>query len=130
MKLKNKVMVVTGGGSGIGRELVLHLLDKGAEVAAIDINEKTLKETKQIATSQISGDLGDVSGKLSLHVLDITNKEKVELFPEKVIETHGKVDGLINNAGIIQPFVKIKDLEYDAIERVMNVNFYGVLYMR
>jgi short-subunit dehydrogenase len=46
-----------------------------------------------------------------------------------VIARHGAVDGLINNAGIIQPFVRVNDLEYEAIERVMNVNFYGTLYM-
>jgi short-subunit dehydrogenase len=49
--------------------------------------------------------------------------------PQAVIEAHGAVDGLINCAGIIQPFVKVNDLDYDAIERVMNVNFYGTLYM-
>ena len=45
--------------------------------------------------------------------------------PADVIKAHGAVDGLINNAGIIQPFVKINDLEFKAIEKIMNVNFYG-----
>jgi short-subunit dehydrogenase len=49
--------------------------------------------------------------------------------PEKAISEHGAVDGIINNAGIIQPFVKVNDLDYAAIARVMNVNFYGTLYM-
>ncbi len=42
---------------------------------------------------------------------------------------YGYVDGIINNAGIIQPFVRVNDLSYDAIESVINVNFYGTLYM-
>jgi len=49
--------------------------------------------------------------------------------PSAVIEAHGKVDGLINCACIIQPFVKLNDLEYEAIEHVMNVNFWGLMYM-
>lgn len=121
MKVQNKVIVVTGGGNGMGRELVLLLLSKGASVAAIDINEATLKETVELAGGQ--------KDKLSTYVVNITNKEAVEALPAQIIAKHGAVDGLINNAGIIQPFVKLKELDYSALERVMNVNFYGTLYM-
>lgn len=121
MKVQNKTVVVTGGGNGMGRELVLLLLSRGASVAAIDINEATLKETVDLA--------GNHKDKLSTYVVNITNKETVEALPAQIIARHGAVDGLINNAGIIQPFVKLKELGYDAIERVMNVNFYGTLYM-
>ncbi len=62
-------------------------------------------------------------------MLNVTQLEVVEALPAQVIAQHGAVDGLINNAGIIQPFVWVKDLDYQAIERVMNVNFYGTLYM-
>jgi NAD(P)-dependent dehydrogenase (short-subunit alcohol dehydrogenase family) len=121
MKVQNKVIVITGGGNGIGRELVLNLLSKGARVAALDINEAGLKETVQLA--------GDKQDKLSTHVLNITDKEAVAKLPEQVIAKHGAVDGIINNAGIIQPFIRVNDLDFPAIERVMNVNFYGTLYM-
>lgn len=121
MKVQNKVIVVTGGGNGIGRELVLNLLSKGASVAAVDINESALQETAELA--------GDKKDKLSTHVVNITNKDAVASLPEQVISGHGTVDGIINNAGIIQPFVRVNDLDYAVIERVMNVNFYGTLYM-
>jgi short-subunit dehydrogenase len=121
MKVENKVFVVTGGGNGMGREMVLDLLSKGAGVAAIDINEAALQETVNLA--------GDKKGKLSTHILNITDKTAVNALPEQVVSRHGVVDGLINNAGIIQPFVKIKDLDDAVIERVMNINFYGALYM-
>src|SRR5687768_4759045 len=121
MKVKNKVIVVTGGGNGIGRELVLNLLVKGASVAAVDINESALGETVKLA--------GDTKDKLSTHVVNIIDKDTVAALPEQVIAKHGAVDGLINNAGIIQPFVKVNDLDYAAIEKVMDVNFYGTLYM-
>jgi short-subunit dehydrogenase len=121
MLIHNKVIVVTGGGSGMGRELTLQLLKKGAKVATADINEAGLEETKSLAA--------DLAGNLSTHVLNITDKEKVAAFPEEVIRIHGAVDGIINNAGIIQPFIDVKDLDYERIERIMNINFYGTLYM-
>jgi short-subunit dehydrogenase len=99
----------------------LLLLKKGARVAIVDINESTLKETAELA--------GDHQDRLTTHVLNITDKEAVAALPEAVIKAHGAVDGLINNAGIIQPFVKINDLAMKDIERVFNVNFWGVVNM-
>lgn len=121
MKAYNKVIAVTGGGNGMGREMVLQLLGRGARVAAIDISKDALAETEKLA--------GDRKDRLSTHAVDIAKRDAVEKLPKAVIARHGSVDGLINNAGIIQPFVKLKDLEYGAVERVMNVNFYGALYM-
>lgn len=121
MKIQDKVILVTGGGSGIGRQLVLKLLARGASVAAVDINPDSLEETFQLA--------GDRKERLSTHVVDITDRAAVEALPDQVLARHGAVDGVINNAGIIQPFVRIKDLEYDAIQRVMNVNFFGTVYV-
>ncbi len=121
MQVKNKTIIVTGGGSGIGRALVLDLLRHGAQVAAADINDATLQETKQLA--------GEQGKNLSTHILDITDRTAVEQFPKAVMAAHDSVDGVINNAGIIQPFVRINDLDYDAIQKVMQVNFYGMLYM-
>lgn len=121
MKVQNKVIVVTGGGNGMGRELTLNLLAKGAKVFAIDINEAALQETTQLA--------GDKKGNLATQVCNITDKAAVQALPAKVIETFGVVDGIINNAGIIQPFVRLKDLSYEAVDRVLDVNLYGTLYM-
>lgn len=121
MKVAGKVFVVTGAGSGIGKELVRVLLEKGAGVAAVDIHEEALQQLKQSVSEK--------SDRISTHTLDISDKQAVEKLPGKIIEDHGCVDAIINNAGIIQPFVKINDLEYQSIERVMNINFYGTLYM-
>jgi short-subunit dehydrogenase len=121
MKVKDKVIAVTGGGNGLGRELVLNMLSRGANVAAIDLSEAALAETMEMA--------GDKQGSLTTHVANITDKSLVESLPRQIIDKHGTIDGLINNAGIIQPFVKLNELGYDAIERVMNVNFFGTLYM-
>lgn len=121
MRVSGKTIAVTGGGNGIGRQLTLGLLGRGARVAALDINEAGLQETTRLA--------GDKADRLSTHVVNITDREAVEALPDAIVAAHGQIDGLINCAGIIQPFVKLNDLEYDAIERVMNVNFWGLTYM-
>lgn len=119
MKVSGKIIVVTGAGSGMGRELTIQLVKKGARVAMVDIHPEALEQTAELAGRD----------KVSLHVVNITDRETVELLPEQVKSIHGNVDGLINNAGIIQPFVDVKDLDYAVIERVMNVNFYGTFYI-
>ena len=120
MELADKVLVVTGGGNGIGRQVVLELLRRGARVAAVDIREESLDETVELA------DAGD---RLATFAVDITDRTATEAIPQKVIAAHSAVDGLINVAGIIQPFVRLKDLGYDVIERVINVNLYGTIHM-
>ena len=120
MKVSGTTVAVTGGGNGIGRELVLALLDRGASVAALDLSEAGLAQTAELA--------GDRGG-LSTHVVDITDRSAVEALPDAIVAAHGQVDGVINCAGIIQPFVTLADLDYAHIERVMNVNFWGLMYV-
>ena len=120
MNVQGKNIVVTGGGNGVGRKLVLQLLSKGATVFAVDINEDALMETALEAVD---------SRRLYHYVVDISDREAVFRFADAVIKEHGKVDGIINNAGIIQPFLSLKELEMDRIDKVMKINFYGTLYM-
>ncbi|HRN29655.1 MAG TPA: SDR family oxidoreductase [Terrimesophilobacter sp.] len=121
MDVKGKVIVVTGGGNGMGREVVLGLLARGAAVAAADMSKEGLAETAELAKAP--------EGRLSTHVLNVTDRDAVLKFPAAVEKAHGQVDGLVNVAGIIQKFVKISDLSFEEIERVMNVNFWGVVNM-
>jgi short-subunit dehydrogenase len=119
MKVHNKVIVVTGGGSGIGQQLVLILLEKGAAVAAVDINLDGLVETRKLADA--------LASKLSLHQTDISNRESVSRLVADVISRHGCVDAIINNAGVIHPFNSVVELDYNVIERMINVNYFGVI---
>ena len=121
MQIKDKVFVVTGGGNGMGREVVLELIRRGARVAAADLNEAGLAETVTLANAP--------EGHLTIHPLNVSDRDAVLALPDAVIAAHGQVDGLFNVAGIIQPFVKIHELGFDVIERVMNVNFWGVVNM-
>lgn len=119
MKAAGKTFIVTGAGAGMGKQLTLQLLEKGARVAALDLHTEYLEDLKE--------ECSKYGGKLSTHVLNMADKEAVLSLPNTVVGHHGQLDGVFNNAGIIQPFVRINDLDEDAIQRVMNVNFYGVL---
>lgn len=118
MDIAEKVFVVTGGGNGIGREVVLALLNQGGRVAALDLRDEALAETVALASA------GD---RLSTHAVDISDRPAVEKLLAAVQKRHGAVDGLINVAGIIHQFKPISELTFDEIERVMNVNFWGTV---
>jgi len=121
MKVQDKVILVTGAGSGIGRELVLHLLSKGAQVAGVDIAPKSLEQTAELA--------GARAHQFGAFVANVAERPAVEALPEQVLARFGAIDGIINNAGIIQPFCRLNDLEYATIERVWNVNLLGTLFV-
>jgi len=118
VKVANHTIVVVGGANGIGRQVVLELLRRGARVAAVDLRQESLDETASVAAA------GD---RLLTLRADITDRAAVAALPDLVREGLGEPDGLINVAGVIQPFVRLADLDDAAIERVIDVNLYGTI---
>ncbi|HOZ89263.1 MAG TPA: SDR family oxidoreductase [Bacilli bacterium] len=116
MEIKNKKIIVTGAGAGIGQELTWQLISLGAQVIALDINEEGLKITKAKAA---------LPDQVIIVPLNITDREAIN----KLAIDYPEVDIIINNAGIIQPFVNVDKLEMNTINKVMDVNFYGPLYL-
>ena len=119
MQIEGRVFVVTGGGNGVGREVVLGLLARGARVAAVDLRADGLAETVEAARG------GD---RLSTHVVDVTDRAAVEALAVAVVDEYDRVDGLINVAGVIPPFVPFSELDLATMEKVMAVNFWGVVH--
>ena len=117
MKLAGKILVVTGAGSGIGQAVARAAVRRGAKVAAVDLNPETLAAT--VAESAA----------MSAHALNVTDRDAVEALPAQVEERWGAVDGYVHCAGIIQPFVRLKDLDYATIDRVFAVNWSGTLHL-
>ena len=121
MRVTEKVFVVTGGGNGIGREVVLGLLARGGRVAALDISEEGLAATTSLAPAG--------TARLTTHVVDITDRAAVEKLPAEIEAVHRQIDGVLNVAGIVQRFTRVPDLSIEEIERVMAVNFWGVVHV-
>jgi short-subunit dehydrogenase len=119
LKIRDKVFVVTGGANGMGRQVALLLVAKGARVAVVDVDVAGLKETAALTAPQ--------AGRISTHMVDVAERSATSALPDAVVAAHGAVDGLVNVAGIIHRFARLNDLEFGEIERVLNINLYGVL---
>lgn len=117
MKVVGKKIIVTGAGSGIGKELTIQLLRAGATVIALDINKENLENLKKEINKE----------SLYIYPIDVRDAKALAIFKEEYFKMHETIDILINNAGIIQPFENVEKLDDETINRVMEVNFYGPL---
>jgi 3-oxoacyl-[acyl-carrier protein] reductase len=118
-QLDNRVAIVTGSGSkrGIGRTIALTLAKQGAVVVVADINMDGVQETVNAVTE---------AGGIALGVeLNVTSKESVDAMVVKVLQKYGRIDILINNAGISQK-VTVQDMTLEDITRIFNVNMFGL----
>jgi NAD(P)-dependent dehydrogenase (short-subunit alcohol dehydrogenase family) len=113
---------VTGAASGIGRALAVRLAQEGASLAIADVNASELDETVGML-ERISGS----RDKVSAHIVDVSDKERVAEFAREVVEAHGGAHMLINNAGV-GLFGMAEQLSIEDIEWLMGVNFWGVVY--
>lgn len=114
----NKVAVITGAGSGIGRALAQQLSKEGAQLALSDVNMKGLEETQVSLTG---------TGKVKLTQLDVSDRCAFEKYAKDVITEFGQANLLFNNAGVALAQT-VDDCSYDDFEWLMNINFWGVVY--
>ncbi len=117
MRLLDKVCLVTGAGSGIGKETAILFAKEGARVIVNDSNVISGEETAREITEN--------GGEANFIQADVTNPNEVEKMVEKIINDFGRVDVLFNNAGI-SGVGQLHEVELDAWKRVMNVNINGV----
>lgn len=117
--LKGKRVIVTGGGSGIGREICKRFAEEGSEVAVFDLNAEGAAETVNENT--------DIGGKASAYHVDIADRSAVDA-AVAAFQAGGQIDILVNNAGwdVIKPFLQT---DADLWEKVIGINLYGPLNM-
>ncbi|MBW1990317.1 MAG: SDR family oxidoreductase [Deltaproteobacteria bacterium] len=119
MAFKDKVAVVTGGGSGIGRALCEKLAAAGAKVLVSDIDEYQAKAVASAITS--------MGGKALAHKTDVTKSPQVRELVQKALDTHGRLDYMFNNAGV-GVGGEARDLTLKDWKRVLDVNLWGVIH--
>ncbi len=120
MKLQGKVAIVTGGANGIGWEAVKLFAEEGAKVAVADYQV-------QEAEAKIKTLSSDYEGKVVTFQVDVTNRSSVDEMVQAVIDTFGRIDILINNAGITKDAMLSK-MTIENFQRVLEVNLNGVFH--
>jgi NAD(P)-dependent dehydrogenase (short-subunit alcohol dehydrogenase family) len=120
LNLKERVAVITGAGSGIGRAIALSLARRGCHLALADIDEGGIEQTQNLAAP--------AGVRVSCHRLDVANREAVASLPAQVQIFHGRVDLLVNNAGVALGgnFEVVSEEDFDWL---MEINFHGLVRM-
>jgi len=116
--LTNKVILVTGGSSGIGRATAKVLGAEGARVIVADLQDQEGEKTAAI--------VNDTGGDAEYHHVDVGDYDQVKTLVAGIVEAHGSLDGAFNNAGIEGPTAKILDVPMEDWDRVVRVNLTGV----
>lgn len=117
--LSGRVAVVTGAASGIGRALAVQLAQRGCNLAIADINLEGLADTARLVESE--------GVRCSTHQLDVADRVAFEQFASDVVDRHGAVHLVINNAGVTLIDLA-ENMSYDDFEWIMNINFWGVVH--
>jgi 3-oxoacyl-[acyl-carrier protein] reductase len=126
VEIRNKTVVITGAGRGIGRSLACHLASNGANVALLDTNSADLNETK-------AGCIGH-SVRAGTYVTNVTEEGAIGTALDRVVSDFGRLDGIINNAGIVQDAMLLKVKDGQVVDKmtlaqwqaVIDVNLTGV----
>ncbi|MGE0527127.1 MAG: acetoin reductase [Bdellovibrionales bacterium] len=119
MNIEGKVALVTGAGQGIGRAIALRLAHEGANIAIVDLNEKKMMG--------VADDVTKLGRKATIFAADVSKREDVFRAVDHAEQKLGGFDLMVNNAGIVQ-VLPLSDVTPEEIDKIFNVNVYGVLW--
>lgn len=114
-----KVAAITGAGSGIGQATAIALAKEGCHLAISDISKESLENTVEL--------LAGYPVVISTHEVDVSDRKAVYQYAEDTVATHGKVNIIMNNAGVGLGET-VDNMSYENFEWLMNINFWGVVY--
>ena len=115
-----RVAVVTGAGSGIGRELAIGLARRGARLAISDIDESGLNSTAERVAA--------LAAKPHVELLDVSDRSAMQTYASSVAAHFGIVHQIYNNAGVAGGAVPVIDCDYDTYEKIFAINLWGVIH--
>ena len=121
-RFEDKVVLITGGGSGLGQATAIRLAKEGAKLSLVDLNEKGLEDTKQKVLEVAP------NTEVLLITANVAKEEEVQNYVNQTVEKFGKIDGFFNNAGIEGKQNITENFGVDEFEKVINVNLNGVFY--
>lgn len=117
MKLKNKVAVVTGAASGMGRAIAVLFAQEGAQVLVSDVNLD--------GANKVAAEISSQGGMAAAAAANVTKEEDIQNLIDTAVKTYGTLDILVNNAGIMDNFVPACELTDELWERIFAVNSTG-----
>lgn len=120
--LKDKVIVITGAGMGLGHATAKVCASRGAKLTLVDYNEKALNDVK----SEFAKEFPDVQ--VLTIVADVSNEEAVKNYVDQTVAKYGRIDGFYNNAGIEGRQAPLAEYDLDVFKKVVDINLMGVYY--
>lgn len=118
-KLLAKVVVVTGAAKGIGRAVAVRCLDEGADVVLVDRDEAALNDAADILQARVDG---DGNSRFSIVSGDISAESTIRTMIDTALERHGRLDGLVNNAGIFGAYNRFENNSMELFDQMIAVN--------
>ncbi len=121
-KLEGKVVVITGGGSGLGQTTAMEAAKEGAKLSLIDLNAEALEQAKQgIQAAYPAAEVLTVAA-------DVSDEAAVKRYVDETVNTYSRIDGFYNNAGIEGRQALITDYDVQVFKKVIDINLMGVYY--
>ncbi|MGN6342486.1 MAG: glucose 1-dehydrogenase [Ginsengibacter sp.] len=119
---ENKTIIITGAAMGLGLAAAKELAARGANLALVDYNEKSLNDAK----AEIANDFPDA--KIITVVADVSNEETVKNYVDETVKAFNRIDGLYNNAGIEGRQAGMTEYDVSVFKKVIDINLMGVYY--
>ncbi|KGM45262.1 SDR family oxidoreductase [Neobacillus niacini] len=121
-RFEEKVVIVTGAGSGLGRAATLQVAKEGAKLTLVDLNTNSLEETKKLVLEAAP------EAEVLLISANVADEEAVQNYVTQTVEKYGRIDGFFNNAGIEGKQNLTEEFGSEEFAKVLNVNLNGVFY--
>jgi NAD(P)-dependent dehydrogenase (short-subunit alcohol dehydrogenase family) len=121
-RFAGKVVLITGGGSGLGRSAAVEVAREGAKLALVDVNMKALEETKRAISEEVQ------HAEFLLIEGDVADEEAVKKYVSDTVNKFGRIDAFFNNAGIEGKQNLIENYETEMFNKVIDINLKGVFY--